>query len=378
MNRNETKTWAVLLLLLTQANSFADLYQESAMSLEWIADSADALFVVRVDAIDEATKRAVKVTEIARIEKPMSGNKRFSLPKPSTWKHKLLGLEAGHEWLVAVRGTGQSARVFRGVNLTSPSQSFRSAAIVIEDNKAKVLLTKEELLTAVKRRIEVGHHLPAHCDRELVDLCASRMQDDKLPLAAYIGGFPSQIDCRYWDEEVPLDTHLNVLVVPASFPRPKLPRDSERIPDEDGGFKVSRRERMLMGSYPKLSPIASKLVGNWELNLDDVVVRLTLHPESAMLAEVRAKPNVNLEPLSFFGNIDPGLAGGMWALEEQNLRVTMDAILHRGRWSSRGSAALFRGTISKLTDSTVSFADDTKMVRTSEPVRTFRYPQSEL
>jgi len=359
----------------------ADLYTDYAMSLDWIVDSADGFYLIRVDEVDHHGL-PTKSTVVGRMNKSMSSRRiNRTLPARSMWQHRLSGGKLGDEWLLAVRGDEETTRPFYAINLSQPISSYRRAALALdEDGKVTVLKRKEEILKAVEARIVANVELSPHCDQELVDQCA--MDHNYVPDAAFLGGYPFPVNCDFWDPEVDdpdydlrsHDTILTALIVPASRPRPTAMIEKAK------GLKRTRhvesRERLQAGLHPRLSDAAKPLVGNWRITYKGLVLHLTFHPQSTMLADITSPTDKTRKPLSFFEpQLGPGIGGGYWELVGDRLRINTSSILYRDRWTGPGHATLFQGEIESIEADRITFKSGEVMTRTEMPVKTFHHPQ---
>ncbi|MCU0872577.1 MAG: hypothetical protein MUE50_09560 [Pirellulaceae bacterium] len=222
-------TCCVALVVLTAAGTArGDLYTDGVLSLEWLADSSDEIFHVEIASGDSNRGLAQSAKRIKSLSADSTlandGVARLQLPQQA---------RQGEEWLLFVRLTADgAAKVFRGINLSRPMASYRSAAITRE---GKPLRNRQDILAAVEMRIRLGRRLPPRCDRDAVEISQTGGQDwsdytssypfdTPAPLERYLGYTRVKINCNDWDTAGPNneDTWLNLAVVsiePEDHPR---------------------------------------------------------------------------------------------------------------------------------------------------------------
>jgi hypothetical protein len=210
----------VALVVLTAAGTArGDLYTDGVLSLDWLVDSSDEIYHVEIGPDDSNRVLAQSPKRI----KSRSANSTRADDGPA---HLQLPQQAkqGEEWLLFVRFAADgAAKVFRGVNLSRPMASYRSAAI---SREGKPLPNRQDILAAVEMRIRLGRRLPPGCDRDAVvisrtgqdwtDYWSSYPFDTPAPLERYLGCARVKINCSDWDTAGPNneDTWLNLAVVP--------------------------------------------------------------------------------------------------------------------------------------------------------------------
>lgn len=199
---------ALLGLLLTVVSAgtlFADSYTGTALSLEWLVDSSDAIQVVRL--VDPAPRdtffmiekgREMKVpTESASVQQCLRKIDQWHIPINSTEFKK------GDNWLVFLRTwEDKQPTMLKHISLSRPLERSATAAI---DSDGMPLVTETQILQAVEERVRLNRKLTGRARK-------AREQVDKGELGAYpwgepsrlnLGGFKVHIGCNLWDYPAP-------------------------------------------------------------------------------------------------------------------------------------------------------------------------------
>lgn len=226
---------AVLLVFQPPGSAYADMYTGGVLSLEWLVDSSDEVYLVGIVAdpaapadltvrAEKALKSGSSASGLDAATRPNDravdewltpANKERSIQflRESSGHWKIpSNAKAGDQWLLFVRSAKAGPpSIVRVVNLTRPREHSWTAAIT---GSGVPLTGRRSILDAVERRIGLKRRLPAGCNRELIDRCADDPRAivkwmhespggvrplDPRKVEAVLGGFAVPINCGYWD-----------------------------------------------------------------------------------------------------------------------------------------------------------------------------------
>lgn len=194
--------WGLLLAGVSSGRLYADLTTGGTLSLEWLVDSSDAVYLVR---LTEPTapdgnflierERMLKVPADAEAVKQCQTIDQWQIPRES------LSVTDGDQWLVFIR-TWEAKRptIVRHVNLTRPLERSATAAL---NSEGMPLPDRKSILRAAEERVRLNRQLSerARQVREYVDEGGggSSPFGDPAPLEENLGGFRVRIHCDHWD-----------------------------------------------------------------------------------------------------------------------------------------------------------------------------------
>jgi len=206
-----------LTFLVSAETADADLYTGYVLSVEWLVDSADVICSGHfVKSSEDSTRRVFQVDQWAKSKMALCDlNKAIDKYLDDRYVTPVEFMKANtNKWLLFLRQSNEAKPVlFRRVHLTRPLESSRTAAVTV---RGVALPDEKSVMAAVRRRIRMGRQIPADCDRSKFDSVGSRVTGSLTSLHHYIGAFPTNTYCEYWDMEGPYDFDtLYYVIVPA-------------------------------------------------------------------------------------------------------------------------------------------------------------------
>lgn len=195
----------LLLTVVAAGSLFSDTYTGTALSLEWLVDSSDAIQVVHLadpaplDTFFVIEKgREIKVpTDPASVQQCLRVIDRWQIPINSREFKK------GDSWLVFLRTwEDKQPTMIKHISLSRPLEWSYTAAI---NSDGIPLVTETQILQAVEERVRLNRKLTGQARK-------AREHVDKGELGAYpwgepsrlsLGGFKVRISCNLWDDAAP-------------------------------------------------------------------------------------------------------------------------------------------------------------------------------
>lgn len=365
----------------------ADTYTGTALSLEWLVDSADAVVQVHLDyrntedgpvpasqvrswktqvpasIVSDLFRRSSheKDTDDRRLQVQMAGSSRWI--DASRYPRQAV------DWLLFLRTEGKSWRVVYLVNLSRPKEQSLTAAITAS---GVLLDQKDEILKWVQDRVTVDRRLPNHCSRETIDRWGepsggvlqwyedTRHQDFFLSqerVSEILGGFAIDVSVDYWDTPDPGDRDedllLTQIIVPAdethrqplldklqsqptasprqllallNYPGPQSEATLERL-QTSGSVPNADASRLLYYFHYRLNPahpLDGKLVGKWLLSCRHESVELDLRADHT--CNILTRPHESHQGRATEGK-------GYWAVRHGKLWIGRSHIRRADRWS---------------------------------------------
>ena len=181
---------------------YADLTTGQTLSLEWLVDSSDAIYLIRLRKPPPPDthflierERVLKIpTDAEAVEQSHRTIEQWEIPRASQT------VRDGDQWLVFIR-TWQEKQptIARIINLTRPLQQSATAAI---SSKGVPIPDRTRIVRAAEERVRLNRRLVGRARqvREQVDKGGgSDPFGDPARLEGYLGGFPIRINCDLWD-----------------------------------------------------------------------------------------------------------------------------------------------------------------------------------
>lgn len=372
---------AVLLAGALAVAAHADLYTGGVLSVEWLVDSSDEIYWVRLERpspeepltirpqealwgdLGLETLRALLATEPERLVswgKDSDGTRRLRLHLMGGRMSNLPARE-GDEWMLFVRKTeGEPFGVVRAIWLTRPLWSSGTAAVTAA---GKPLADKAAVLRAVHERLKLNRRPPEGCNRELIDRWNDNQDGvvafyweatkrntllEKSDVAAMRGGFAISISCDYWDSPQPggldEDLLLTHAIVPADpeyaslfsevknseprvihevFALMNYPEQAKKLWAPDGQPR-GKLAKHLFYRENSVSPLDKHLFGQWTLLGTHMHVRLDLRKDhSCSLVQVQHPGTTNERE---------GACKGYWAVQDGHFWLARTHVTRNGEW----------------------------------------------
>ena len=374
-----------LAICLFPAVCRADLYTADAASLEWKVDSCEEIYLATV--VEDPTLRfGLRFSPLQTLK---AGRPLESFPHHTVFRCRLgryldpeYAISAiGTQWLVFVRGQGETARISNAIFLTHPRADWRVAAITADGKgDQRVLRSRREIIRRVKARVAQNKTLPTDCDPDLTDQLIEPDWGVHAPIARWLGGKVLRVNINLWTKDnghgSDFDTWVNDLLVPLDIPQGLA--KAERTRQMVGELETIGMSEAAVAAFKRAAPEdnRSRLLGTWKSELADRVVTVTLGPRHTMLYLVEPKPGNNLSPLPATGG--QGFGGGFWQTYGNNLRLesthyVQDRWRRPKQWIAASTWSL-RGDVVAVNDATFGLSNGATFVRQSGPLRVYDHP----
>jgi len=297
----------VFLVVLFVAPAFevrADLYTDTALSLEWLVDSSDEIFLAEVvEDIRTETKHQLVAKENLKqvlslnrfgiaMHLPFSDDRQrvlFSrndddllliqyLYGSTRRPQSIVRAAAGDQWLIFVRQNGFSAEhLAYAVNLTQPGECFDYAPVTAA---GELLTKKDTILNHVAARIQLKRRVPPGCNRERIDQYSTGIKEwyeqrqehylNPMEVAEIRGGFSLPIKNSL---SFGTDLWISAAVVPADekYHQELLTADIDRSP-------LSLSFLLALLNYPGEKTehfLREAMVGNYRSEIREIWTYLT-------------------------------------------------------------------------------------------------------
>lgn len=384
----------------TALQASADLYTGGELSVEWLVDSSDEIIFIQAQEIEtteqsagvsvervlksqtpSAQKRPNADDQPFRLRKDLKGELRLQIKKhdPTRWQNA--GWKGGRtsEWLLFIRNDGVERWVVKGINLTYPTETSRTAAITADGN---ILKQKQKILTHVENRIKQQRKVPDGCVRKFIDNWKShhthhldhagpkwwfedlRLRNVRLTnevVAQVLGGFSVPVAIEYWDdpeaEDVDEDLHVTFVIVPAdsdgkerllksiasstsslafhqlvallNYPGEETDAILEKNANSPRGSSHVAHQLLEYLRYARApgSPWDNRLLGRWRLEGGNETVHLNFKSDHSCSIDVR--PTQSTRNNKFYRPVD---GKGHWAVHAGKLWISRTHIAEDGRW----------------------------------------------
>lgn len=377
----------VLLALLPAGPLCADLTTGGTLSLEWLVDSSDAIYRVRLiepvvpgDPYLVQRDGALKTpADFAVAKRGRQAVDRLQVPRRAfDARRSALNAREGDERLVFVRTWDSKApTIIRQVNLTRPLELSSTAAITAE---GVALPDRESIIRAVEDRVRLDRRLSDRTRqlRERVDKGGGfRPFGDPAPLEGNIGGFRLRIECDVWDNPphgehgyrihdedllltdiiVPADPELHGQLLEAvadgfphtadwllaigalvNYPGEETERVLEEVASRSPGWSYAKYVLWYFQYRHDLSdPLNDKLVGRWRLVGRRELIDLILDEKNTFTATGFDRPQQNDEEPRHLWD-----GKGYWAVRDGRLSLFRHEFLHKKLgWTTSYSRTIF-------------------------------------
>ena len=378
---------------------------QGVLSLEWLVDSADEIYLVHFGSPDAKGFPAVHVQKMLKAREDESQwdeqriaekVSRFSF-RPNTRPRE------GEDWLFFARG-GLIPYVFRGINLTDPTKHYRTAAVTA---KGDVVPNRQAIIEAVEARVRGGHRLTVGSRRRdldtMRDWSAKGLTHKHEPgqgpiyLKDCVGAILVRVHCDYWATEGSGDRAVLIdrVMIPAapedhrqlldvvrqgahSDGRPdycypilslvNFPGDETEACLEDTLQDPTRAEdekqacrdvlEYFVYHRKRKDPRNKALVGRWLLRGNHETILISLSDNQTFLASSVSRPQ---GPAGVKRHLWDGL--GYWMVREGRLSIMRTQVRQDLEWSENRRELFRNKRIEKITRDEVTLEDGPEMVR---------------
>lgn len=365
-------------LLLTGLPSgplYADLTTGGALSLEWLVDSSDAVYLIWLREETQPDthflaerENALKIPADAEaVEQIHHVIDQWQVPRYYQPRRNSDPARNGDQWLVFIRTWEEKPpTIVAQINLTRPLERSATAAINAD---GVPLSDKRQILQAITERVGLNRQLSGRARqvREHVDKGPRGFSPfgDPAPLESSLGGLQITIDCDLWAKHHPPDEHgyhihnedllLQSLIIPADpkyhqqllqavrqrHPLLRHPLFENRATFYLVNYPGEETERVLEELPPGVAkrvlwyfkfrheisdPLNDDLVGRWRLVGQRELIDLTLNDDNTFTASGFTRPLQEGEAAQYLWQ-----GKGYWVVRDKQLTLWRQHFLHPKR-----------------------------------------------